>query len=331
MSLWFVKLPSFSKPLQQFAKTSDTQVHGWVCWSSDTRVYWVEVEIVFNSIRRQTKFLSRRCYPISTEETQAWTVPSGSAHRSLIQNTQHPNWPSEPPVTDIQDTQGMSQLLRWQELHQRRRYHVLTIGTLWNQRQGYSPKNSGQWWLGRQFNASQSHMEWISVIGMSAHQWLKSNEQRSGPPNVFNDTYDQMLEWSPPDPGLHQGSYSEEGLNNSVADLDQSDDEESLASRNAIIDDEAKGVDLESQIPSCDEDGRRSPDAQSSHSSDIQVIAQYTENERNLLSDIEQYVDFGSDGSDEEPKREKRPPKSVIRRATANRDLIIIHLTHCSK
>ena len=132
----------------------------------------------------------------------------------------------------------------------------------------------------------------------------ESNEQRSGTPNVFDNTHDQMLDWSPPDPGLHQRSYSEEELNDYLADLDQSDDEQSLASRNPFIDDEAEDVDLESFILSCDNDERRgSPDTQSSHSSDIQVIAQYTEDERNLLSDIERYVDFGSD---EEPKKGRK-------------------------
>ena len=131
----------------------------------------------------------------------------------------------------------------------------------------------------------------------------QSNEQRSGTPNVFDNTYDQMLDWSPLDPGLHQRSYSEE-LNDYLADLDQSDDEQSLASRSPFIDDEAEDVDLESFILSCDNNGKRgSPDTQSSHSSDIQVIAQYTEDERNLLSDIERYVDFGND---EEPKKRRR-------------------------
>ena len=58
----------------------------------------------------------------------------------------------------------------------------------------------------------------------------ETNEQRSGTPNVYDNTYDQMLDWSPPDPGLHQKSYSEEELNNDLADLDQSDDEQSPAS-----------------------------------------------------------------------------------------------------
>ena len=59
----------------------------------------------------------------------------------------------------------------------------------------------------------------------------ETNEQRSDTPNVDDNTYDQMLDWSPPDPGLHQRSYSEEELNY-LADMDQSDDEQSLASRN---------------------------------------------------------------------------------------------------
>ena len=112
-----------------------------------------------------------------------------------------------------------------------------------------------------------------------------------------------MLDSSPPDPGLHQRSYSEEELNY-LAGLDQSDDDQSLRHRNPFKDDEAEDVDLESFILSSDDDERRgSPDTQSSHSSDIQVIAQYTENERNLLSDIEQYVDFRDD---EEPRKEKK-------------------------
>ena len=204
----------------------------------------------------------------------------------------------------------------------------------------------------------------------------ESNEQRSGTPNVFDNTYDQMLDWSPADPGLHQRSYSEEELNNYLADLDQSDDDHSPTRQNPFIDDEAEDVDLESFILSCDDDERRGSqdtesswamkfnllawclvdvsddkknfrlgghipgtnwkslfgtegswisrpvhlfkkktgepigdkteaeeDTESSHSSDIQVIAQYTEDERNLLSDIERYVDFGSD---EEPKKRRK-------------------------
>ena len=77
----------------------------------------------------------------------------------------------------------------------------------------------------------------------------------------------------------------------------QSDDEESSLHRNPFIDDEVEDVELESLIPSCDEDERRSPDTQSSHSSDSQVISQYTEDGRNSLSDIERYVDFGSKGN----------------------------------
>ena len=83
---------------------------------------------------------------------------------------------------------------------------------------------------------------------------------------MFDNTYDQMLDWSPPDTGLHQRSYSDEEVDNYLAEMDQSDDEESLASRNPFIDDEAVDVDLENLIsPSCDEERRRSPDTQSSH------------------------------------------------------------------
>ena len=65
-----------------------------------------------------------------------------------------------------------------------------------------------------------------------------------------------MLDWSPPDSGLHQRSYSEKELNY-LADMDQTDDEQSLASRNLFIDDEAEDVDLESFILSCQDDEKR--------------------------------------------------------------------------
>ena len=74
----------------------------------------------------------------------------------------------------------------------------------------------------------------------------ESSEQRSGSPSVFDNTYDHMLGLSPPDPGLHQRSYSEEELNNYLADLDQSDDIQSPRHRNPFIDDEAEDVDLAS-------------------------------------------------------------------------------------
>ena len=87
--------------------------------------------------------------------------------------------------------------------------------------------------------------------------------------------------------------------------MDQSDDDQSLRHRNLFIDDEAEDVDLESFILSCDDDERRgSPGTpRSSHPSDIQVIAQYTEDERNLLSEIERYVNIESN---EEPKKRKK-------------------------
>ena len=86
--------------------------------------------------------------------------------------------------------------------------------------------------------------------------------------------------------------------------MDQSDDDQSPRHRNPSIDDEAEDVDLESIILSCDDDQRR---VHQTHKAAIQVIAQYTEDERNLLPPIERYVDFGSD---EELK--KKGPESVI-------------------
>ena len=32
----------------------------------------------------------------------------------------------------------------------------------------------------------------------------ETNEKRSGTPNMPDNTYDQMLDWSPPDPKLYQ-------------------------------------------------------------------------------------------------------------------------------
>ena len=61
-------------------------------------------------------------------------------------------------------------------------------------------------------------------------------------------------------------TYSEEELNDQLADFNQSDDRQSLASRIPFVDDEAEDVDLESFILSWDDDGiRGSPTTQSSH------------------------------------------------------------------
>ena len=95
--------------------------------------------------------------------------------------------------------------------------------------------------------------------------------------------------------------YSDEEINDYLADLDEPDDEQSLASRNPILYDEVEDAYLESFILSSDADERmESPDTQSSLSSDIQVIAQYTEVERNLLPDIKRYVEFGSEQKGQE-------------------------------
>ena len=116
----------------------------------------------------------------------------------------------------------------------------------------------------------------------------ESNEQRSGTPYEFDNTYDQMLDWSSPDPGVHQESYSEQELNDYPADLDQSGDEQSLTLKFSFHKEEAEDVNPENFILSSNEDERRvSSDTLSSHSSAIQVIALYTEDERNLLSDIQ--------------------------------------------
>ena len=107
-SLWFAKLPFLTYSPQQFAKTSNFHVEGWVWRSSDARVYWVEAQNVFHSLRGQTKTLSQRSYPISSKETEAWTVPSGSAHRSIIRNAKHPLWLSEQGTADNQDRKGIT-------------------------------------------------------------------------------------------------------------------------------------------------------------------------------------------------------------------------------
>ena len=97
-----------------------------------------------------------------------------------------------------------------------------------------------------------------------------------------------MLDWSSPVPGVHQESYSEQELNDYPADLDQSGDEQSLTLKNSSHKEEAEDVNPENFILSSNEDERRvSSDTLSSHSSAIHVIAQYTEDERHLLSDIQ--------------------------------------------
>ena len=159
----------------------------------------------------------------------------------------------------------------------------------------------------------------------------ESNEQRSGTHNGFDNTYDQIIDWSLLDAALHQRSYSKEELNEYLADLDQCDDEQSLASRSPFKIDEAEYVDIKNFILFCDDDKRRgSSYTQSSHSSVFQVVAQDTENERNRNSEtcclIELYADLGTN---EGPQKRNKWPESVIRKTTANRKLMIIHLPHC--
>ena len=172
--------------------------------------------------------------------------------------------------------------------------------------------------------------------------WVPNNPPRSpsdalipqeGRVNL-DTTYDLLYNCTPPDPGFYQRHYSEDELNQNLADFDQTE-EESSPEHNPFIDSEALEDDQEgyssehnlfcnnesdeNYLVSCqgveveiisDEEpnsnhsrevrvsperreAREYPNSDSS-SSDIEVIAEYTEDERNLLSDIENFFEFNS-------------------------------------
>ena len=129
--------------------------------------------------------------------------------------------------------------------------------------------------------------------------WVPNNPTRSPSDllqsprrsNQLDTTLDLLLNCSPPDPGFYQRRYTEEELNENVVDFDQTFEEPS-PTRNPFIDDEAQddnscqGEEVEITI----ENGADESD----HSSDIQVVAEYTEDDLNLMSDIENYFIFNS-------------------------------------
>ena len=122
--------------------------------------------------------------------------------------------------------------------------------------------------------------------------WVPENHQRRSPSDLlrhsrtpdFDTTLDLLLNCSPPDPGFHQRQYTEEELNQDLVDFDDTTEEPSQP-RNPFIDDEAEDEVQEEMEEETIESGC---------SSDIQVIAEYTEDERNLMSDIENFFEFNS-------------------------------------
>ena len=88
----------------------------------------------------------------------------------------------------------------------------------------------------------------------------------------------QMMEaWSPRDPGFNQREYSESEMEDDVANLDEF--EEQSPPRNPFIDDEAaETTDAEEPTHEDDED---------SDPNDCVVVAQLTEDEANVIEDLE--------------------------------------------
>ena len=89
----------------------------------------------------------------------------------------------------------------------------------------------------------------------------------------------QMMEaWSPPDPGFNQREYSESEMEDDIANLDESFEEQSPP-RNPFIDDEA--AETTDEEPTHQDDEESDP-------SDCVVVAQLTEDEANAID----YLDF---------------------------------------
>ena len=104
-------------------------------------------------------------------------------------------------------------------------------------------------------------------------------------------TQQLMEEWSPPDPGFNQRTYSDSELEEGVANLDASFEEQS-PERNPLIIDEATedGTD-EAFVENA---GDQSSD------SDCVIVAQLTEDEANAIEDLEHLIDFDNWFSDDE-------------------------------
>ena len=102
-------------------------------------------------------------------------------------------------------------------------------------------------------------------------------------------TQQMMEEWSPPDPGLYQRTYSDSELEEGVVDLDAEVEEQS-PERNPFIIDEA----TEAEEEEVDEEEGESSE------NDCVVVAQLTEDERNAIEDLEYLIDFDNWFSDDE-------------------------------
>ena len=104
-------------------------------------------------------------------------------------------------------------------------------------------------------------------------------------------TQQLMEEWSPPDPGYHQRTYSDSELEDGVANLDASFEEQS-PERNPLIIDKAIEADVE--------EARVEVDGEQSSDSDCVIVAQLTEDEANAIEDLEHLIDFDNWFSDDE-------------------------------
>ena len=89
----------------------------------------------------------------------------------------------------------------------------------------------------------------------------------------------QMMEaWSPPDPGFNQREYSESEMEDDIANLDETF-EEQRPQHNPFIDDEA--------AETTDEEEPTNQDDEVSDPSDCVVVAQLTEDEANAIDYLE--------------------------------------------
>ena len=93
-----------------------------------------------------------------------------------------------------------------------------------------------------------------------------------------------MAAWSPPDPGFNEREYSKSEMEDDIANLDESFEEQGPP-RNPFNDETAETTDAEEPTHGDDEDS--DPD-------DCVVVAQLTEDEANVIEDSEHPIDFNS-------------------------------------
>ena len=101
-----------------------------------------------------------------------------------------------------------------------------------------------------------------------------------------------MEAWSSPDPGFNQREYSESEMEDAIANLDEESFEEQSPPRNPFIDDEAAET-TDAEEPTHEDDEESDPN-------DCVVVAQLTEDEANVIEDLEHPIDFDSWSSDDE-------------------------------